>query len=310
MKKIIFAVMIAFLAFMDIAVSQSTNPKISLQGVLREADGVAVVDGGYDLTFRIYDRKTGGDILYAEEHLDVLVSNGVYSVHLGEYVSLSYLPFDQVYYVGVRVGSSEIPQRIELTQSPYTLSAHSLACSGAVGDIKYSLLNWKDFQVANGDCWMQLNGSDIAGSLLATDYSTNVLADMSGLFIRAHEWNDSNDPTRTTTTPIATMVDYSNKSHSHGVVEDGKHDHEMDSAGEHFHYYGRGHTSSGTGCSDNQDIITRIGSPAPGGVNTDTKANHTHTINSAGAHTHDLTSVGDDEARPTNMNLYIYVRIN
>ena len=141
MKNLTITLLLGLIAMVDIASAQITNPKISIQGILREASGVAVEDGQYDLTLKLYSQATGGTANYTEDHVGVPVSSGVYSVQLGSIVSLGTTEFDSLMFVGVTVGGSELLPRIELTYSPFSMAARSVMCSGAVGDVKYSILN-------------------------------------------------------------------------------------------------------------------------------------------------------------------------
>lgn len=72
---------------------------VSYQGVLASAEGLAVADGSYDLTFSIYAAATGGTALWTEAH-QVQVLNGVFDAILGSGNALN-LAFDQTYYLGI-----------------------------------------------------------------------------------------------------------------------------------------------------------------------------------------------------------------
>lgn len=105
---------------------------VSYQGVLTDVSGTAVPDGNYNVTFKLYDAATGGTELWSEEQ-SVDVSNGLFNVILGSVTSLT-LSFDRPYWLGLTVGqNSELTPRIELTASPYSLNARSLADSAVTG---------------------------------------------------------------------------------------------------------------------------------------------------------------------------------
>jgi len=314
MKKILFTLLVAMVALVDTINAQS-NPKISIQGILREASGVAVEDGEYDLTFNIYEQLDGGTPIYTEDHTGVSIANGIYSVHLGTYISLGGLPFDKPYFVGVKVGSSELKPRIELTHSPYSMAATSVTCSGAVGDVKYSILGWADFQDVNGDCWVPMDGRSVTGTALEQMFAINDVPDMSGLFIRAHEWNDGNDPLRTPTSAIAQIQEDTIQSHKHDILE----------GGEHQHRYTDFHDQDGDAVYDDyisMTMTTRM--PTQSGINGedtepsgDNGANFrfsvskdTEVTNGNGKHNHTMDPTGDVETRPRNMNFNIYIRVN
>jgi len=98
---------------------------MSYQGVLTDAGGNLVADGFYDLTFRLYDAPTAGNLFYTEAHTGatnhVQVSRGGFSVLLGSITTLS-LGFDGPLYLSVQVASDpEMSPRIPLASSPYAL---------------------------------------------------------------------------------------------------------------------------------------------------------------------------------------------
>ncbi len=333
MKNILITLFVTWISIIGTLQAQTiTNPKISIQGILREASGVAVENGEYDLVFRIYDdiNASISDNLYEELHEGVTVENGVYSVHLGFETSMGYLPFDKVYYVGVQVGSTELKPRIELTHSPYSMSAVSVTCSGAVGDIKYSILDWDDFQLANGDCWVPMDGRDITGTALEQEFGWTNVPDGSGLFLRAQEWNEGNDPDRTVNSAIATIQDEEFKAHSHTGTTDNTTS-TMPEGGGHSHRYTDFHDQdSDASYNDYVSIKNRAalnggagGDEEAGGddnllprkeatkntLSTNGNGKHTHTMN---PHNHTFTTEqsGGSETRPKNMNFYIYIRVN
>lgn len=96
---------------------------MSYQGVLTEANGNPV-NGSVSLTFKLYDAATGGTKLW-EETQQVTVINGLFNVILGSVNPLT-LPFDKPYWLGICVdGGAELTPRIELTSSPYSMTAQS-----------------------------------------------------------------------------------------------------------------------------------------------------------------------------------------
>lgn len=96
---------------------------LSVQGILKKANGVAVEDGTYNITFRLYTSPTGpiSGAIWSENQSNVEVSSGIYSATLGETTPLN-VPFNQLYYLGITIGSSELSPRILLTSAPYALS--------------------------------------------------------------------------------------------------------------------------------------------------------------------------------------------
>jgi hypothetical protein len=112
------------------------DKRLSVQGLLKKASGVAVNDGMYTITFKLYDQATGGTALWSDV-LPTEVSSGIYSATLGRTGNtLDALPFDQMYYLGVTVGSTELTPRTPLTSAPYALSlvgtTNKFPSSGAI----------------------------------------------------------------------------------------------------------------------------------------------------------------------------------
>ena len=104
---------------------------ISYQGVLRDAGGT-LLEGPYDLTFRLWDVDTlGTTALWFELHAATNVSQGTFSVVLGSGTALS-LPFDVPYWLEIAVGATTLVPRIELTAAPYSLAAESVVGTGNV----------------------------------------------------------------------------------------------------------------------------------------------------------------------------------
>ncbi len=112
------------------SLSQAQIPQtMSYQGVLTDANGNAVPDGNYNIFFRLYDDDSGNQ-RWTEGH-NVEVRDGIFSVILGTITPLN-LAFDRQYWLGIAIGGgAELSPRIQLTSSPYSLNAKSVA-DGAV----------------------------------------------------------------------------------------------------------------------------------------------------------------------------------
>ncbi|MCQ9206778.1 MAG: hypothetical protein NG740_02710 [Omnitrophica bacterium] len=102
----------------------SDIPKVlRFQGILRDNTvGGALLDGDFNLAFRLYDVVEGGIPLWQEEHYNVLIENGLLDVELGNDTSFGNLAFDIGYWLGVEVGSDgEMYPRFKLTSVPYAI---------------------------------------------------------------------------------------------------------------------------------------------------------------------------------------------
>ncbi len=129
MKKLCI---LCYLIFATVAFSQIPQT-MSYQGVLTDAQGNAVADGSYSLTFNLYESATGGSSIWGETQ-DIAVVNGVFNAILGSVTPLSN-SFDRPYWLGIAIGSdAELEPRIELTASAYSLNARSVADNAVTRD--------------------------------------------------------------------------------------------------------------------------------------------------------------------------------
>ena len=299
-------------------VSGQQTKKISLQGFLKDANGKAVQDGSQDLIFKLYKALTGGTADWTEtQTLNII--GGVYSTHLGKTESLENLNWGaNTYYVGVTVQGIELTPRTELTFAPYSLGspkAQEVVCSGAVGDVKYSILNPTQFAAVNGECWVPMDGRSMAGSKLAGIIGGSNVPDGGGLFIRAQETETStNDPDRTKSSTIATLQGDDNKNHNHSLSNvtvnvTGN----TDSESAHTHTtnldgYLRNVAIKGGRNDLGTYYLGTIDLPEKDKLTTAGTA-HNHYVNLTG-NLNGNTSNSGTETRPKNMNFYIYIRIN
>lgn len=303
-NRILPLVCIAFLLSFGTFAQQ--KKKISLQGLLKDGSGKAVKDDIYSATFKLYTTLSGGDAVWTENQ-DIAVKGGIYSALLGSSVSLDSDKLNwgtNSYFVGVSIKGVELSPRTELTFAPYSLGSPSadvattVKCSGAVGDVKYSILNPTQFKDVNGDCWVPMDGRNIFGTKLATILGTNTIPDAGGLFLRGQEFANSpdNDPGRTSASTIAVLQDESFKSHNHnGNTSD---------AGTHTHpYLDLVRTYS------DFNVVSNAGGANVRPVDVNPKEFSRNT-SEAGLHKHTISSDGGQETRPKNLNLWTYIRIN
>lgn len=122
-KPVLCCIITAFLLIATNVESLYAQAKLSVQGIVKKSNGVALEDGEYSITFNIYAKDgSPAGILWFETISDVEVIGGIYSVILGGNGKVLDLPFDQDYELGVKIGSSELLPRIDLTSAPYALS--------------------------------------------------------------------------------------------------------------------------------------------------------------------------------------------
>jgi hypothetical protein len=125
------------LCWLNHATAQS-SPALNIQGVLRNSiNGAAAENGVYKIKFSLYTGETGGLAVWSETQDSVVVNGGVYSTSLGKKTPMN-AAFDQVYYLGVKVGSGqEMTPRALLSSAPYALSligqSNTFPSTGPVG---------------------------------------------------------------------------------------------------------------------------------------------------------------------------------
>lgn len=298
--KITFLILACILGLNS--VDAQAPPRISIQGQLKDATGALVADGTYTIEFRLYDNLVGGSLASANwtETATVEVVGGVYSHYLGSVTPLVATVFDQTQFLGVKIGASELKPRTELTYAPYTfasnttLSADVVRCSGAVGDIKYSMYNPTQFAAVNGDCWVPMDGRNISGKKLAAYLGYNTVPNASGLFFRAHEYSGNEDPDRVPGDVVATFQEDAIGPHTHTASST--------SAGGHSHNVTGTVVIDGSNTPDGTDSNGRWGVIGSGSTTTSNAMDHTHTLS--------INNSGSTETRPRNMNFYVYIRVD
>lgn len=278
------------LTFFGSAPLSAQNGRISVQGTLKTANGASVPDGTQAVTFLLYNVKEGGTALWQEDTV-VEVIAGIYSHYLGSVNPLNPAHFVSTLYLAVKVGSYELTPRVEFAYSPYAFSvafAQTVVCSGALGDVKYSVLPPAQFVLENGTCWVPMNGKPLPMNAKLKTYlpSWTNLPDASGAFVRAQDFNGgaNRDPERDSTTAIATVQLDAFKSHNHGINDPG-----------HSHEYRRPWDSRGT---------DGVQSPRVWINDNNTYDTDTSTTGIT------IQAEGGTETRPVNINLWVYIRIN
>lgn len=108
------------------------TPSLTVQGILKKADGSAVPDDTYTVRFALFDAEMGGNEVWFEQLTDVETIGGVYSVVLGTHGKTLNAPFDKDYYLSVKIGNSsqELLPRPRLTPAPYALSLVGASAAG------------------------------------------------------------------------------------------------------------------------------------------------------------------------------------
>lgn len=270
------------------------GPRISVQGTLKDANGVTVDDGTYELTFRLYPVAEGGTAVF-EEVGEVSVQQGIYSYLLGSVNTLNPSIFGVTLFLGITVNDVELTPRGELTYAPYSMAVNTATyadtakyvlggdrCKGAIGDIKYSILPLSQFQSVNGDCWVEMDGASLpVGNPLRTLTTVDTIPDARGVFLRANDNRttasaERQDPDRDENTAIGTLQADENKAHKHKTP-----DYYLDAW--------QSNDAKGLAAGSSRTLFVN---PNSSRLNQDTGVD-----------------VGGEEARPKNLNFYLYIRI-
>jgi hypothetical protein len=97
---------------------------VNYQGRLTDSSGTPL-NGSYNITFRIYDAATAGNLLWQEAQIGVVIQKGIFSVLLGSVTALN-LAFDKQYFLAVQVGSDpEMNPRQMITSAGYAVRAET-----------------------------------------------------------------------------------------------------------------------------------------------------------------------------------------
>lgn len=112
---------ITFLIFVfSFSSSYSQIPQlISWQGIVQDASGNNL-NGSYDLTFKIYDSETDGELIWSETHTDFNIDNGLVNIKLGSIISLPN-DFGRVLYLELTIASNPPLPRQLITPSPSSI---------------------------------------------------------------------------------------------------------------------------------------------------------------------------------------------
>ncbi len=106
------------------------NQQINYQGKLTNASNVAVADGLYNMTFKLYTVSTGGAAIWTESDTaanKVQVTSGLFSIMLGSTTPFTGVNFNQSLYLGVTIESdAEMTPRKILGATPASIESYNL----------------------------------------------------------------------------------------------------------------------------------------------------------------------------------------
>ncbi len=183
MKRLLFTLAVCLIV--TSAWPQSVPKTISFQGYLTDKATGDPLNGNFDMRFALFDASTGGTELWFDDYTSVPVAKGLYSVILGDKKPIN-LPFNQVYYVQMKVGLENLDTRLVLTSSAYSISSTN-ANNLISGTISNSLLDADLQDLADGSLSGSLVGpgvsaANIAGTLAVANGGTGA-STLTGLLI-------------------------------------------------------------------------------------------------------------------------------
>ena len=161
------------------AVPQTFN----FQGKLTKiSDGTNVLNGNYSMQFKLYDASTSGTLLWTETWdgtsgtSQVNLVNGVFTVKLGTYTSLSNIDFTSGnIYLSINFNpgagyDGEMSPRKQLLTAPYAFNANALVGTGRIG-ITYtgtsspaSSITYNPGASTNNNALLVTSGSNVTGA--------------------------------------------------------------------------------------------------------------------------------------------------
>ncbi len=121
-KVIIIGLVSTVLCWTNLTLTYAAVPHlINYQGKLTDSGG-APLNGSYNLTFRLYDAETAGNLLWEETHSGIVIQKGIFSVLLGSVTNLT-LAFDKQYFLEIKVGNEVMSPRQRMTSAGYAIRA-------------------------------------------------------------------------------------------------------------------------------------------------------------------------------------------
>ncbi|GEM_PF-5549088 len=118
-KEVILFMVIIF--SLSTAANAAVPHLINYQGKVTDTSGNPL-NGSYDLTFRIYDAETAGNMLWQETQTGVVVDKGLFGILLGSATALN-IPFDKAYFLEIKVGTEVMSPRQRITSAGYAIRA-------------------------------------------------------------------------------------------------------------------------------------------------------------------------------------------
>lgn len=160
----------------------------NFQGLATNAAGRRLPDGPITVALRYYSAPSGGTMYYAEQFLNVPVSNGLFAVSMGSGAPLSGAAFpgftdtinlENIVYVGTTINTDpEMSPRKTIQSAPYAVRSLSADLFGGLPAGNY--LNTSATAQAKAGA-LTLTGPSAAGTGLLTAYQTGAGSGLTGV---------------------------------------------------------------------------------------------------------------------------------
>jgi len=162
MKKILFLVLLISVLCCPLNNTFAEIPHlINYQGRLTDTVGIPL-NGSYNLTFRIYDAETAGNLLWEETQTGIVINKGIFAVLLGSVTNLN-LSFDKPYFLEIKVGNEVMSPRQRIASGAYALrseKAEALTIPGQKGDILcYDGTDWTKLEAGVSGQFLKTQGA-------------------------------------------------------------------------------------------------------------------------------------------------------
>lgn len=123
MKKLTFLILVVLFYLSATFVYAAVPHLINYQGRITDSSGTPL-NGSYNLTFRIYDAETAGNLLWEETHSGALIQKGIFGVLLGSVTNLN-LAFDKPYFLEIKVNNEVMSPRQRIASVGYAIRAET-----------------------------------------------------------------------------------------------------------------------------------------------------------------------------------------
>lgn len=221
-------VLVSLLLLVSTTVMGAAPNLINYQGQLTDANGNALASDVYDLTFKIYDALTDGNLKWTETHTDIPVVKGFFNVVLGKNVDITPAFSTASAFLEITVDTgTPISPRQQVLSAPYAIQAgHATTADNADtvgGETKNSLVPVGSIIAIWGvpsadEGWLLCDGTAIPDDPKYDDLKAVVgsnVPDLRGIFIRGFDAGKGVDPNRT----FASIQESDVGKHSHYITQ-------------------------------------------------------------------------------------------